>query len=137
MKTLQATDSATGGKLFDQAALITGSSGGVIGASYYRELAYRTTRGEALDLANPKYLENISKDNLNPIIFSLLVSDLFIRYQSFKYGGFQYKKDRGYAFEQQLNKNTEFILDKPSFRLSASGKKCRYPNAFHCTNSNK
>lgn len=113
MKVLQATDSATNGKLFKQAALITGSSGGVIGASYYRELALQKTLGQHLDLNSPRYLENISRDNLNPIIFTLLVSDLFIRYQSFEYGGFQYKKDRGYAFEQQLNKNTEFVLEKP------------------------
>ena len=113
MKTLQATDSATNGKLFNQTALITGSSGGVIGASYYRELVLQHLNGKSLDLSNPQYLENISKDNLNPIIFSLLVSDLFVRYQSFEYGGFQYKKDRGYAFEQQLNKNTDFVLEKP------------------------
>jgi len=113
MKTLQAADSATNGNLFKQAALITGSSGGVIGASYYRELTLQNALGGNLDLNSSRYLKNISRDNLNPIIFSLLVSDLFIRYQSFQYGGFQYKKDRGYAFEQQLNKNTDFVLDKP------------------------
>lgn len=113
MKSLQVSDSVTNGKLFKQAAIITGSSGGVIGASYYRELALQKSKGGLIDLNNPTYLENISKDNLNPIIFSFLVSDLFVRYQSFEYGGFRYKKDRGYAFEQQLNKNTEYVLDKP------------------------
>ncbi len=113
MKSLQAADSVTNGRLFKHAALITGSSGGVIGASYYRELVLQKAQGEPLDLNNSRYLDNISKDNLNSIIFSLLVSDLFIRYQSFEYGGFRYKKDRGYAFEQQLNKNTEYVLDKP------------------------
>jgi hypothetical protein len=130
MKTLQAADSATNGQLFNSAALITGSSGGVIGASYYRELVLKKVRGENIDLNHPKYLANISKDNLNPIIFSLLVSDLFIRYQSFEYGGFRYKKDRGYAFEQKLNKNTEFILDKPLAAYLVPEKQAIIPMLF-------
>ncbi len=112
MKALQSADSATDGKLMKHAMLITGSSGGIIGASYYRQLYLQKQVDSSLNLNHPRYLDNISKDNLNPIIFSLLVNDLFIRYQSFSYGGFSYKKDRGYAFEQQLNKNTGFILEK-------------------------
>ena len=130
MKTLQAADSATDGSLFHQAALITGSSGGVIGASYYRELALQKLNGKEIELNNSKYLDKISRDNLNPIIFSLLVSDLFIRYQSFDYGGFVYKKDRGYAFEQQLNKNTDYILDKPLAAYRVPEKKASIPMLF-------
>ncbi len=130
MKSLQVSDSVTNGNLFNQAALITGSSGGVIGASYYRELALRKHLGEPIDLHQPKYLENISKDNLNPIIFSFLVSDLFVRYQSFEYGGFRYMKDRGYAFEQQLNKNTEFILDKPLAAYKVPEQRATIPMLF-------
>lgn len=113
MKALQAADSATGGSFMKHAMLITGSSGGIIGASYYRELVLQKIQGRQLDLNNPRYLTNIAKDNLNPIIFTLLVNDLFIRYQNYYYGGSSYKKDRGYAFEQQLNKNTDYILEKP------------------------
>ena len=130
MKTLQAADSVTQGKMFHSAALITGSSGGVIGASYYRELALRKSKGEQLNLNHPQYLTNISKDNLNPIIFSFLVSDLFIRYQNFEYGGFSYKKDRGYAFEQQLNKNTEYLLDKPLAAYRVPEKQAIIPMLF-------
>ena len=130
MKSLQAADSSTQGELFKHAALITGSSGGVIGASYYRELALQKAKGESIDLNDPKYLDNISKDNLNPIIFTLLVSDLFIRYQRFDYGGFRYKKDRGYSFEQQLNKNTEFILDKPLAAYTSPEQQAIIPMLF-------
>jgi len=130
MKSLQAADSCTNGKLFKHAVLITGSSGGVIGASYYRELALLKTKGQTLDLNDPKYLDNISRDNLNPIIFSLLVNDLFIRYQSFQYGGFRYKKDRGYAFEQQINKNTEYILDKPLAAYAVPEQQAIIPMLF-------
>jgi len=130
MKSLQVSDSITGGKLFNQAALITGSSGGVIGASYYRELALQKSQGKDIDLNHPMYLENISKDNLNPIIFSFLVSDLFIRFQSFEYGGFRYKKDRGYAFEQQLNKNTGYVLDKPLAAYKVPEQRAEIPMLF-------
>src|SRR5690606_27126898 len=44
--------------------------------------------------------------------FSLVVNDLFIRYQHFEYKGSDYLKDRGYAFEEQLNKNTGGVLNK-------------------------
>ena len=68
--------------------------------------------GQDIDLWSDQYLHNIAEDNLNPIIFTLMVSDLFVRYQSFDYNGEKYKKDRGYAFEKRLNENTGFVLDK-------------------------
>lgn len=110
----------------NHARLITGASGGLIGAAYFRELVLQEklkathtpivlaseSVQPALSIYAPYYLENIAKDNLNPIIFTLLVNDLFVRYQKFEYEGSLYTKDRGYAFEEQLNKNSEFILDK-------------------------
>lgn len=109
---LQFVDSITNGDLIKHTQLFTGASGGVIGAAYYRELKLR----QRLDGLNPydeKYLVNIGADNLNPVIFSLLVNDLFIRYQKFTYQGKSYLKDRGYSFEEQLNKNIKGVLDKP------------------------
>ena len=113
MNVLQATDSLTRGKLMDHTFLITGASGGIIGASYFRELLLQKAQGQPVDLSDPEYIESISNDNLNPVIFSLLVNDLFISNQKFNYGDFDYPKDRGYAFEEQLNKNTGGFLDKP------------------------
>jgi len=130
MKVLQSADSATNGDLMKHSVLITGSSGGIIGASYYRELLLRKQQGQNINLADRRYLESISKDNLNPIIFSLLVNDLFVRFQSFDYAGFRYKKDRGYAFEQQLNKNTSGILDKPLSAYRQPEYEARIPMLF-------
>lgn len=113
MRALQTADSLTGGQLMRQTMLMTGASGGLVGASYFRELVLRKAQGEAINPYSPKYLDRISRDNLNPIIFSLLVNDLFIKYQHFSYGGQSYLKDRGYAFERQLSQNTEGFLDKP------------------------
>jgi hypothetical protein len=112
-RTLQYVDSSLSGRLMKHSILITGASGGIVGASYFRELYLRHLIGKEKDIYNHKFVDNISKDILNPIIFSLLVNDLFFRFQKFSDGKYEYLKDRGYAFEQQLNKNTGFILDKP------------------------
>jgi len=113
LNVLQKADSITKGHLLQHTALITGASGGLIGASYYRELLYRKHLGQPVDLYSRKHLDQIASDNLNAIIFSMLMNDMFVGFQNFEYNGFDYRKDRGYAFEQQLNKNTDFILDKP------------------------
>lgn len=112
MRALQQADSVLGGRLLEKTMLITGASGGIVGASYYRELYLRQLQGEVVDRMDPLYLERIAMDNLNPMIFSLLVNDIFIRFQYFEYNGNSYVKDRGYAFENQLNRNTGLILDK-------------------------
>jgi len=112
MNALQKADSVTNGNLFKHTVSISGASGGLIGAAYYRELKLMQKRGEDIMVFNPEYLANIGKEALNPIIFSLLTNDIFIRYQSFNYGGYSYPKDRGYAFEQKLNTNLNGVLDK-------------------------
>ena len=124
-RTLQYVDSAVSGSLMRNTVLMTGASGGIIGAGYYRELYRRKLEGETIALHHKKYFENISKDILNPIIFSLVVNDLFFKVQKFSDGKYEYLKDRGYAFEQQLDHNTEHVLNKPigSYQQAeASGK---------------
>ena len=113
MRALQATDSALSGNLMRRTALITGASGGLVGASYFRELHLRSQSDSAVDLYNHKYLDAIAKDNLNAIAFSLVVSDLFFKFQQFNYNKHWYYKDRGYAFERQLDQNTGGVLEKP------------------------
>lgn len=112
LKVLQEVHKATEGKFFKQTRLITGASGGIIGAAFFRELYLRSLQDSTIDLHDELYLGQISSDNLNPIIFTLLVNDLLIRNQYFEYNGRSYLKDRGYAFEHQLNLNTKGILDK-------------------------
>ncbi len=109
---LQKADSATANQLFESTILVTGASGGIVGASYYRELRLRQKSGENINPFDTKYLDDVSKDNLNPIIFSFLVNDLFVKFQRFEYMGLKYQKDRGYSFESQLNKNTNGFMDK-------------------------
>lgn len=113
LRVMQEVEKASGQQLFAHTQMITGASGGLIGAGFFRELYLRSILDSAFDVSDSKYLDQISADNLNPIIFTLLVNDLLIRNQHFEYNGRKYLKDRGYAFEQQLNSNTEGIMDKP------------------------
>ncbi len=112
-RALQYADSLTRGQLMEKSMLITGASGGLIGAGFFRELVLRSKVNPAINPYDHTYLKSISNDNLNPIIFSFLVNDMFVKFQKFTYNNKKYVKDRGYSFEEQLNKNTFGMLDKP------------------------
>jgi hypothetical protein len=112
-RSLQYADSLTGGRLMKNSMLITGASGGLIGAAYFRELFLQHQQGIGPSPYGHQFVQKISSDNLNPIIFSFLVNDLFVKFQTFEYQGHSYMKDRGYSFEEQLNENTGYVLDIP------------------------
>jgi hypothetical protein len=108
---MQLADSLSGFKFSESSQLITGASGGVMGATYYRELLLRKKCGEALDPLSHNGLENIGKDLLNPVTFSITVSDLFFNLQRFKIRSTKYVKDRAFAFENQFNENTFKLME--------------------------
>ena len=108
---LQKSDEYLKGNLNKHLHLMTGASGGMVGASYWRETLLRYKKGELRNLYAGNYRENISKDLLNKLAFSLSTNDLLFRYQSVKINRNSYTQDRGYAFEQQLHEITENSLD--------------------------
>ncbi|HIA35321.1 MAG TPA: hypothetical protein EYN89_00950 [Flavobacteriales bacterium] len=109
-QTLHAIDSITKGDFFKKTHLLTGSSGGTIGLSYYRELYLQQLNG--IDIPSYKeQLNNIGKDLLNPVASSFTLYDLIFKLKKFDLDGYTYTKDRGYAFEEQLNKNTNYIMN--------------------------
>jgi hypothetical protein len=110
---LQTADSLTRGALMKQSVLITGASGGLIGASYYRELKLREQSGEVMRPYAEEHLERIATDNLNPLIFALFANDLFTGFTRFEYAGMAYEKDRAYTFEHELSTITNNLMDKP------------------------
>ncbi len=112
LRTLQYLDSISKGKLIQNTILFTGASGGMVGAAYYRELYLRYKENNKLNPNEKKYFENICKDILNPVIFSYVINDLFFRFHKTSIAKREYLKDRGRAFEKQLDKNTENVLDK-------------------------
>lgn len=111
MNVLQHLDSITNGELMNKTVLITGASGGMLGASYFRELSRARAAGKHINLQDKKYLNDISNDLLNPLFTSFVARDLAAPAQRFKVGPYEYIKDRGYAFEQKLNSNTRGMLN--------------------------
>ena len=103
---LQYLDSMTNGDLMQHAQLITGGSGGMIGASYFRELYYQRHLHPDINLHDEKWLNAIGMDLLNPIASTIAVNDLFLPWQHFSLNKETYKKDRGYMFEKQFTENT-------------------------------
>jgi hypothetical protein len=113
LNALQTADKSTQGKSTEHTVLITGASGGLIGASYYRELTLREKLGEAVKPNDAAHQQMLSSDNLNPLIFSLLANDLFVGFTEYQYSNKFYKRDRAYTFEDQLNRITEQLMDHP------------------------
>jgi hypothetical protein len=113
MKVLQTADSITNGKLMEHTMLMSCVSGGALGASYFRELCLRRKLGEVIDPYDKKHLDNIAHNTLNPIVFNLVTNDILLDVNKFQYQGMTYRRDRGYALEEQVNKHTDFILEKP------------------------
>lgn len=112
LHTLINADSVIGGGLAKKTALITGASGGMIGAAYFRELSLQRDN-QSNDEYNPNlWRERMGKDNLNHVIFSMLVNDLFFKIQSYTFENKKYVLDRGYIFEQNLNNNLNGAFDK-------------------------
>ena len=112
MQTLQQIDRGTNGKLLRQTALISGASGGMLGAAYLREVYLRQQEGEPVSVYDSTLTADISKDLLNPVTFAVIANDLFFPISPFRSGDFTYRKDRGYLFENQLNENCRNFLSK-------------------------
>jgi len=113
MHVLQALDKQLKGALLQRTALITGASGGMLGASYYRALYLQSVQQGTALYINYNAVDAISKDLLNPIFSSFISRDLLSPAKKFSYNNKNYVKDRGYAFEEKLNENTQGLLNKP------------------------
>jgi hypothetical protein len=114
LNVLQTADNITNGKLMEHTMLMSCVSGGALGASYFRELCLRNKLGEeAIDPYDKKHLRKISRNTLNPIVFNLVTNDMLLDVNRFQYQGMTYRRDRGYALEDQVNKHTDCILEKP------------------------
>jgi hypothetical protein len=109
---LSKADSVLNGELLNHTELITGSSGGMVGAAYLRELYMRANKGEIQNIYDQKYIDNVSKDMLNNLSFHVTMNDLIFKFRHFEDNGHTYTVDRGYAFENNLNENTENMLNK-------------------------
>jgi hypothetical protein len=125
MNTLMRMDSLCGGDLMDKIFMISGASGGMLGASYYRELARDHPPSRSAGKKGP--VDMISQDLLNAVFTSLVARDIAAPAQKFMVGDYEYVKDRGYAFEQKLNENTLGVMNKQLRDLEADERYARIP----------
>jgi hypothetical protein len=128
MNVLQKLDKQNAGHLMDKTFMITGASGGMFGAAYFRELSrLRAYKDSTVNPDERRYTDAISGDLLNPLFSSFVARDLFSPAQKFKVGEYEYIKDRGYAFEQKLNKNTGGVLDRQLRDLEPEEEAAKIP----------
>jgi hypothetical protein len=130
MSVLQHLDSITSGKIMKQAFLISGASGGMIGAAYFRELYLQKQKGQNIHLQDRQYIDDITSDLLNPLFSSFVARDLIAPAQKFKIGNYTYVKDRGYAFEEKMNRNSKGLLGKQLRDYADDEKQANIPLMF-------
>ena len=92
--------------------LITGSSGGMVGAAYIRELYEMKQKNPQINYYSNMYLNNMSRDILNPITFTIATTEWFFPFKRFIVNNNTYVKDRGFSFESKLSQNTNNVFDK-------------------------
>ncbi|QEC67950.1 hypothetical protein FRZ67_11795 [Panacibacter ginsenosidivorans] len=130
LNVLQRLDSVTGGQLMPHTFLINGASGGMLGATYFRELYWEKLKGNIKSLDSNAYSKNIARDLLNPLFSSFISRDLVGPVRKFEVNDYTYTRDRGYAFEQKLNDNTKGILDKKLIDYKQAEEDATIPVAF-------
>jgi len=130
MSVLQQLDSITKGSIMKNTFLINGASGGMIGATYFRELYRQRQKGMNIRLQDKQYVDDIAGDLLNPLFTSFFARDLIAPAQKFSVGPYRYVKDRGYAFEQKLGTNTRGILNKQLKDYITDEKEVNIPLMF-------
>ncbi len=108
---LQYADSVTQGQLFRSNVLLSGASGGMIGATYWRSVHTRYVLGKITSPYSNLYQENMGKDLLNAVVFSLACVDLISPFNKITVAGRRYSKDRGYAFDKELASNSGNLLN--------------------------
>ncbi len=130
MNTLQQLDSSTGGKLMQHTFLISGASGGMLAATYYRELYRQKLYNPTLNIYSKEHGNNISSDLLNPVFTSMVARDIFAPMQKFSVDNNRYIKDRGYAFEKKLGDNSQGLLNVQLKDIAADETAARVPLIF-------
>ncbi|PHI20598.1 hypothetical protein CEQ90_07560 [Lewinellaceae bacterium SD302] len=117
-------EKATNGELWQQTALMTGASGGMLGMAYLRELHQPENREM---LYSDEHYRGVSSDLLNPIAFSIVSNDIFLPFTEVKIGDETYLRDRAYNFERQFIKNTAGLMDLPLSAYREAERKAELP----------
>ena len=120
-------DSLTKGEFSNSVHMITGASGGIIGAAYYRQLLLEKNNDPDFNIHNHQYVDNISKEMLNAVSTAIATRDIFFKFRKFEYNGNKYLMDRGHSFELQLHRNTNFVMEKTLGDYAPSERNAEIP----------
>ncbi|MCY4418970.1 MAG: hypothetical protein OXB93_03875 [Cytophagales bacterium] len=112
-RTMQRADKETNGRFFDHTFLITGSSGGMVGSAYYRQIRLLDKLEKNLNLYSEEIIDPVEKSSLNPIAFSFLTNRVLHAPVFFHYAGKEYIQGRALAWENALSRNTKHMMDLP------------------------
>lgn len=127
MNCMQNLDKITQMGFGDHVHMVTGASGGMVGAAYYRQLRHNFAENKITDLYAREFRTKIGADLLNKLSFSASTNDIFFRYKTFERNNISYPMDRGTAFEEQLTENTDSILDVPLSYYTTLEKTAQVP----------
>jgi len=112
-RVLQTLDSLSKGAFMKHTTLMTGASGGMYGATFFRELYLSNQIEDSINYYDKAHAISIAADYLNPMVFTFVVNDIFFPWQRHQVGEYSYIKDRGYSWEQKFNTQTSYRLNKP------------------------
>ena len=87
-------------------------------------------QGKINTLQDKQYIDNISKDLLNPIFSSMVTRDMIGPIRKVEVDSMYYIRDRGYSFEQKFNLNTKGILNKKVLDYKLPEEKAEIPLMF-------
>ncbi len=107
---LRQLDSLSNDKFFDHLFCIFGSSGGMLGAAYYRSLFLTQKNLSSDEVQRKSSFSKMSRDLLNTVGFHLAIHDLLFPFRYVDLFDRRYPFDRGFAFDRQLDKNTDHIF---------------------------
>lgn len=111
MRVMQKLDSLTSGRFMDRTRLVTGASGGMVGAAYYRELYLRSRLGQDVNPRELVYAQRVGQDLLNRVSLKI-VTGMFMPTKHKQLGDTYYRSDRGWSFDDQLATNLGVWRDK-------------------------
>lgn len=127
MAHLQLLDSLSGGKLWERTFAISGASGGLIGAAFWRDLGlfYPERRWNLIEATL------LTQDALNPVL-STAVTGVFSPARTFQdsKSGERHPMGREYAFEQALLRHTRAFEERRLEDYAIPERESRCPLIF-------
>lgn len=107
LATMQYLDSLTNGRSTNELRLMTGASGGMMGAAFFRELMLK----DSISVYNPEFQQRFSQDMLQSAFYRIIIDACFLNFSTY-IGKKRYDYERGYVFDKYFCKNLPEFSEK-------------------------